>query len=271
MRAAAIVALLHLRRLARTRWLALAAAAGVLGAGLVALSAAGDEGAARSDTLQEGSTTLLLLGGLALAVALGAGALNRDSDSGHFGLLMGAGAGRPSIVVGTLVPRLVALCAVVAVWGAALLAAGGALGRGVDADLALHTAIVSLGLAMTLAATAAASSMVGRVAAGVFGVSVYVTAQAMMNLKAAADQDLIGTARGGINAAHLLVPHVPTSPMLADLQARDAAGPAIPRIDINGNEVLLSASGAASMLWTIAWVAGFGLLAYAGMRRRPIV
>ena len=50
----------------------------------------------------------------------------------------------------------------------------------------------------------------------------------------------------------------------------EGAAPAVPRVDINGNEVLLAASGWGTVAWTLLWCALFALLAYAGIRRRPI-
>lgn len=261
---------LQLRRLTRRRWLALALAGGVAYAVAVAALAAGDEGLARQDALRQGGVALMLLGGLALALALGGSSLNRDSDSGHFGMLMGAGVGRGSLVAGALLARAAALLFVLAVWAVALILGGAALGAGADGDMAVHAAVSALGLVLIMVVAAAASSVVGRAAAALFGVAVYVTVQGMMNLKAAADQNIIGTAAGTIDAVHRLVPQFPTSPMLADLQARDAAGGAIPRIDINGNEVILTATGTFGIVWTLAWIVGLALLAYAGMRRRPI-
>lgn len=264
------VAGLQGRRLARARWFALLLLAGVVAAAVIAAVAAGDEGLAREDALRAGGASLLLLGGLVVAAVLGASALNRDGDSGHLGTLLGGGATRAEVMAGVLATRTLALAVVVLVWGVALQVGSLALGLGFDGDLALHTVIVAEALWLTLLAAAAASTVVPPAAAVLFGLVVYGTAQAMVNLRAAAEQDLIGSARGGVNAAYALVPHIPTSPMLADLQARDAAGPAVPRLDINGNEVILPASGWGTVLMALIWCALFVLLAWAGWRRRPV-
>jgi hypothetical protein len=264
------VAAVQLRRLTRRPWIAVAIAAGIVIAAVIAALAAGETGLAREDDVRQGAASLLLLGGLVVAAALGAGALNTDSDSGHFGMLMGGGAGRGAVVAGALSARAIALVVVIGAWGLALQAGSVAIGAGLDGDLAVHTILVGEALLLTMMAAAAASSVVGAVASALFALSVYLTAQAMMNLKAAADQDIIGTARAGINGAYVISPHIPTSPMLADLQERGAAGPAVPRVDINGNEVLLPASGWPTIAWTLVWVALLAGLAYAGMRRRPI-
>lgn len=270
MTGAGAVAALQLRRMARRPWIAIAVVAGLAIAVVIAAFAAGETGIAREDEMRQGAASLLLLGGLLVAAVLGGGALNTDSDSGHFGMLMGAGVGRPALVAGALAARTLVLIVVIGAWALALQGGSVAIGTGLDGDLAVHTLLVGEALLLTMVAAAAASSVVGAVPSALFALSVYLTAQAMMNLKAAADQDIIGTARSGINGAYVISPHIPTSPMLADLQARGAAGPAVPRVDINGNEVLLPASGWPTIAWTLVWVAGLAALAYAGMRRRPI-
>lgn len=262
---------LEARRLARRRWFRLALAGGPVVVVLVALSVLGDEGLAREDGLSQGVATLLLLGGLTVAAALGGAALNTDSDSGHFGALLGNGASRVGLVAGALLARAAGLVAVLVVWGASAQGASLALSLGPDADLAVHTGLIGIALLLTLAAAAAGSSVVNPAASALFGLSVFVTAQAMMNLKAAADQGIIGTAGAGINGAYLVSPRIPTSPLMEQLQLRDATGPAVPRVDINGNEVLLAATGWQTAVWALAWCAMLAGLAYLGMRRRPIV
>jgi len=111
---------------------------------------------------------------------------------------------------------------------------------------------------------------VGPIAAGAFGVAVYVVAQAAVNLKAAADQGLIGTADAGVSLLYYIAPRAVTSPMIAGLQARDAAGPAAPQVEINENVVLVPAAGWDTVVWTLAWCVLFALLCAAGLRRRPL-
>ncbi|MEQ8832942.1 MAG: hypothetical protein RIB67_00695 [Miltoncostaeaceae bacterium] len=270
MRVALSVSALEARRLVRRRWFLWALAAGPVAAVLIALSALGEQGLAREDDLRQGAATLLLLGGLAVAAALGAAALNTDSDSGHFGALLGNGASRVGLVAGALLARVAGLVAVLVVWGLSAQGASVAVSLGGDADLALHTALMGIALLLTLTAAAAGSSVVNPAVSAIFGVSVFITAQAMVNLKAAADQDIIGTAGAGINGAYLISPRIPTSPLMEELQVRDATGPAVPRVDINGNEVLLQATGWQTAVWALGWCALLGLLAYLGMRRRPI-
>ncbi len=99
---------------------------------------------------------------------------------------------------------------------------------------------------------------------------VFIAAQAAVNLKAAADQDLIGTADGGVSALYYVVPRAIVSPMISELQARDAGGPAAPSLEINDNLVLVPASGWGSVVWTLAWCALLAVACVAGLRRRPL-
>ncbi|HMM49672.1 MAG TPA: hypothetical protein PKE32_08710 [Miltoncostaeaceae bacterium] len=259
-----------LKRLARTGWYPLLIGAGLVVSAIVGAVAATRHGGARLDAFQGGAVSLLLLGGLVAALACGASALNRDGDGGHFGVLVGAGMRRAALTGAALSARALALAAIVVIWGAGLQIASALLGLGLDGDLALHTLLVGEALLLTGAAAAAASSAVGRTAAAIFALAVFLTAQAIVNLKAAADQDLIGSARSGVDGAYGILPHIPTSPLISDLQARGVGGPAIPRITHNGNEAVLTASGWGTVLVTLVWVALFALLAHAGMRRRPL-
>lgn len=261
---------LQLLRLARRRWVQVGAAAGVALALVAVAVAATHDGAVREDSLRRGAAALLLLGGLALALALGAAALNLDAETGHFGALSGSGASRPELVAGAVGARLVVLLGAGAAWAVVLQAGSLVLGLGLDGPLAVHALAVGEGLVMAMLAAAAASSVVGPAAAGIFGGSVYVVAQAAVNLKAAADQGLIGTADVGVRALYYIAPRAVTSPMIADLQLRNAAGAAAPRVEVNQNTVLVPAAGWDTVLWTLAWCVLLGLLCAAGLRRRPL-
>lgn len=261
----------QLLRLARRPWLQAVAGAGVVAAAVIAAVAAAESGIDREDALRAGGASLLLLGGLVVAVPLGGAALNRDAASGHLGLLVGSGASRAEVLAAAVAARVAALAAVVALWALALQAGGLALGLGLDGPLAVHTLAVALGLLLTLLAATAASSVVGPVAAGAFGLIVYVSAQAAVNLKAAADAGQIGTAEGLVNALYYVVPRAIVSPMLAGLQARDEGGPAAPSLEINGNPVLVPASEWDSVVWTLAWCVLLAVACSAGLRRRPLV
>ena len=238
---------------------------------VIAAAAAADSGLEREDALRSDGAALLLLGGLVAAVGLGAGALNRDAAAGHLGLLVGSGASRREVAAAALLARVVALAAIVAAWGVALQVGSLALGLGLDGPLAVHTLAASVGLLLTLLAAGAASSVVGPVAAGAFGLVVFIAAQAAVNLKAAADQDLIGTADAAVSAVYYVVPRAIVSPMISELQGRDVGGPAAPSLEINDNLVLVPASGWGSVVWTLAWCALLAIACVAGLRRRPLV
>jgi hypothetical protein len=259
-----------LLRLLRRRWVLAALAAGVALAVVCALVAIGSHGLAREDEFRRAAAALLLLGGLAFAIAIGSAALNRDADDGNLGLMLGAGASRQQVVAGAVGARVAILALALVAGGVVLQIGSASLGLGLDGPLAVHTLAVGEGLLLTLLACAAASSVVGPLAAGAFGVALYVTAQAAVNLKAAADQALIGTADAGVNLLYYVAPRAITSPMLAELQLRDAAGAAAPRVEINGNTVIIPQSGWDSVLWTLFWCALLVLACVAGFRRRPV-
>ncbi len=256
-------------RLARRGWLRGALALGLLAVAVIAIGSA-LAGSADRDTLQRGMAELLVIGGIVVAVGLGSTALNRDSDSGHHGLLVAAGLHRPRLVAEVLLARTGLLVGVLAAWGLAGQLASLALGLGPDGPLALHTLAMMETQALVLLAAAAASSVVGPGASAVVGVAVFTFAQAIVNLKAAADEDLLGTAGRAVGATYALLPRTVTSPMIADLQARDQAGIAAPQIDINGNVATLAASGAGTVAWVILWCGLLGVMAVGGMRRRTL-
>lgn len=257
-------------RLGRRSWLAAVAGAGLLAVVGIAAAAATDSGGAREDGYRADAAALLLLGGLVVAVVLGATALNRDAGSGHLGLLVGSGASRAEVAAAAVGSRTVALAGVVALWTLALQAGSLALGLGLDGPLAVHALAVAVGLLLTLLAAAAASSAVGPVAAGAFGLIVFVAAQAAVNLKAASDQDLIGTADTGVDVLYYIVPRAIVSPMISELQGRDVGGPAAPSLEINGNPVLVPPSGWGSVVWTLLWCALLAVACVGGLRRRPL-
>jgi hypothetical protein len=123
---------------------------------------------------------------------------------------------------------------------------------------------------VVLLAAAGAATLVGAVAGAAFGLLVLITAQAIVNLKAAADQGLIGTAAAGLDVAYWFLPRAVVSPMLADLQAADEAGPVAPRVEINGNTVQIPAAELDTVLWTLAWCGVFFGMAIFGLRRREL-
>lgn len=268
-RAVALVQLQR-RRVSRRPWVQVGVAAGLALALVAVAVAATHEGTVREDTLRRGGAALLLLGGLALALGLGSAALNLDAQNGHFGALTGSGASRPELVAGAVGGRLLVLIAAGAAWGAVLQSGSLALGLGLDGPLAVHTLAVGESLLVAMVAAAAASAIVGPAAAGIFGGAAYVVAQAAVNLKAAADQGLIGSGDAIVNALYYLAPRTITSPMIADLQLRNAAGAAAPRVEINQNTVFVPAAGWDTVVWTLAWCVLLALLCATGLRRRPL-
>jgi hypothetical protein len=254
----------------RRIWVQVVLAAGLAVVVIEAIAAAGHEGLAREDSFRASVAALLLLGGLVVALGLGSTAMNVDAQNGHLGMLRGAGATRAELVLAAVGARLATLVAVLAAWGVAAQAGSAALGLGLDGPLAVHTLAVAETLALTLLAAAAASSIVSPVPAGAFGGMIFVAAQAAVNLKAAADQNLIGTADNTIDVLYYLVPRAVVSPMIAALQLRDRGGAAAPTIDINGNDVFVPAATGATVIWTIAWCLVFAIACGSGFRRRTL-
>lgn len=256
--------------LVRRSWYLGVLAAGVLGAALVAIVAAGHDGTIRGDSFRSGSASLLLVGGLTLALALGATAISRGADSGHLGLLVGSGAARSEVAIGRVGARLAALALAVAVWLGALEVASTAISRGADGPLAVHAAATGATHAIVLVAAAATSTVLGPTVAAIVGLMVHVTAQAVVNLEAAADQGRLGAWSRFANVAYNLLPRAVLSPMIVDLQNRGQGGPAAPRFEINQVVVPLSAAGVGTALWTIFWCALLAFLCVNGMRRRTL-
>ena len=259
------------RAVTRARWLQGLALAGVVLAGLIALAVAGDDGQDRQDALRTGAASLLLLGGLVVALALGATAFAGDARSGYLGLMVGSGGTPSQVGGGRLIVRVACLVTIVALWGIALQGASLAVGEGLDGPLAVHTAAALVNLALVMCATAAMASVIGPFAAGVFGIMVYISAQAAVNLKAALDQGAINRDSSVvIEPLYIAFPRAIVSPMLEDLQRREAGGPAAPQLEVNGLDVIVPSSPAPNWLWTLVWTAVLASLAVYGVRRRQL-
>ena len=99
---------------------------------------------------------------------------------------------------------------------------------------------------------------------------VFVAAQAAVNLKAAADQDLIGTADAAVSALYYVAPRAIVSPDDLGAPGPRPGGPAAPSLEINDNVVLVPPSGWGSVAWTLAWCALLAVACAAGLRRRPL-
>ena len=265
------LAALDLRVLLRSRWSWGALALGPVAAIAIAIGALGaDAGAERQDDVRANAASLLLLGGLIIALTLGATPIRAGISSGRFGVLLAAGADRAALAWSLVASRALALMAVLALWLVALQAASLAVGEGLDAPLAVHAAATYETLLVSMLAALMAATAVGPVAAWIFGLAVDILAQAAVNLKAAADANALGTADGLAQAFYFLWPRAVTSPMIADLQARDAAGPAAPQIDINQNIVTVPASGWQTVAWTLVWCGVIAWVVVVGLRRRAV-
>lgn len=260
----------ELRALLRRPWYLGIVAAGVLGAVAVATVASTHEGAVRDDSFRSGSASLLLVAGLTLALVLGATAIGRSGDSGHLGLLVGSGAPRSEVALARVMARLVALAVASAAWLAALEIAGSAVGRGADGPLAVHVAASGATNAIVMLSAAATSTVLGPAVAAVVGLMVHVTAQAVVNLEAAADQGRLGAWSRLANVAYNVLPRSVLSPMIVELQNRGQGGPAAPQFEINQIVVPLFAASLATVLWTIFWCALLTFLCVSGMRRRTL-
>lgn len=259
-----------LRSLARRRWILAVAGAGLLAALAATLVAAGEPESEQLDAYRRSAASLFLLGGLVAALPLGAGALRTEADRGTFALLLGSGARRGDLAWSRIGSRVVALAAILAVWMLGLQAGALALFGELDGALAVHGASMYVNLLLAAMAAAAAGTLVGPISAGIAGVVVFGAAQSVVNLRAAADQGVIGSGADLLQAAYWLLPRTVVSPMIADLQIRDAAGPAAPRFDINGIVVRLPDAGLDTWLWALGWCGLMALVAFSGVQRRQL-
>lgn len=259
-----------LRATLRRSWYPALVAAGLVGVAIATVAAAGDSGAARVDTLRSGGASVLLLGGLVLALTLGATAFWGAIQSGHLGVQVAAGAPRAALALARATARLLLLAAAVIVWTIALLVAAATLGHGFDGDLLLHGGAVFETLAFTLLATAAASTVLGPAVAAVLGLMAHITAQATVNLAAAADVGRLGVANRLAHVAYNILPRSVTSPMIAEMQNRGAGGPAAPQFEINELPVPIGGAGLGTVLWTLAWCGIMLWLCFVGLRRRNL-
>jgi hypothetical protein len=211
------------------------------------------------------------LGGLAFAVGLGATAYHRDIGSGFIGVAVASGAPRGAAALSRVLSRSGVLIGVLGLWCLAFQVGSLALGRGLDGPLAVHVAASAESLLLVLLSAAALNTVLGPIVSGALGVLVYVVAEAVVNLKAAVDQGVIGqVADPAIQAAYYLLPRAVLSPMIVDLQARGQGGAAAPRFEVNRNVVEVPAAGAGTILWTLVWCAVFACLCLVGLRRRPL-
>lgn len=256
----------------RSRLVWVIAAAGAAWAALIVALAHGDDGIiARQDALQADGASLLLLGGLAAAVVLGATAFPRDAHSGYLGLLQVAGAGRSGIAVARVAARLATLAAIMLLWWGILQIGSATLGWGYDPLLTGHALAMMMNTGLALCAAALMSSLIGPVAAGVFGVMVYIAAQALVNLKAALDQHAIAASQSHlITPFYVALPRSIVSPMMEEHQRRGITSLAAPHLEVNGLPVIVHASHWLSVVWTLAWMVVLVWLTTVGLKRRQL-
>ncbi len=259
-----------LKRILRSRVILGTTVAGIAVVALIAAVAAGRTGGDISDTFRSGAASLILVGGLVIALTLGATASFSGAISGTHGLFVASGVSRRDLALGVLVSRLVSLAAVLSIWLIALQIGSVAIGRGGDSPLAVHIAAAGETHALVLLMAAATSTVMGPTIAAFVGLVVHVTATAVVNLEAAADLGLLPTGARLIHIAYNTLPRAVSSPMIVALQNRDAGGPAAPQFEINQFPVALPASGIATVLWTIGWCALFGWFFVIGVRRRTL-
>ena len=257
-----------LRALSRRTWLRAALALGPVAVVLIVVTALGADEPERADAYARGFVALFLLGGLGLALTLGAPALRSEAQSGAFALLHSAGASRADLAVSRILGRGVALASVLAIWAVAAQIGSAAIGEGVRSDLATHALAAGLTALLVMLAAVVAGTILGPVAAGAAGAIFFITAQGITNLKAAADVNLIGSGEQFIDAAWWSFPRAVTSPLADDLARRDVGGAAVNRFELNGAEAVVPSAGVDTWLWVIAWCGLLSLVAYYGFRRR---
>lgn len=255
----------------RSRVTAVIAVVGAIWAVLVVMMASGPDAAARSDALQTGAASLLLLGGLAAAVVLGGAAFPGDAHRGYLGLVVAAGASPGQVAFARVAVRLATLTACMLLWGAVLQAGSLARGLGFDDALAVHTGAMILNACLVLAAAAAMSSLIGAIAAGTFGMMVFVSAQAAVNLKAALDQHAVSPGSSVVvTPMYMLFPRAIVSPMMEDHQRRGITSLAAPALEVNGLDVIVPSSGGLTVAWTLLWTVLLVLAATVGLGRRQL-
>lgn len=261
----------ELSGLVRRRWYLIIVALGVAAVALAAAVTAGiDDLAERADDYRASGASLLLVGGLVLALALGGTTIARGAESGHLGLLVASGARRGLVAASRMVARVAALALALAVWCAALQAGSAILGRGVDDPLAVHVAAMAGTHTVVLLAAAATSTVLGPAVSAIVGLMVHISAQAVVNVEAAADQGRLGAWSRVAHIAYNLLPRAVLSPMIVEMQNRGAGGPAAPRFEINDVVVPLPSARPGTVLWTLFWCLLLGALCVRGTRRRTL-
>ncbi len=265
------IARVEARGIRRRRWVLAVAAIGAAVIIAGAVVAGGRGGTAGLDTMRSWAAGVYLLAGLVLAAALGASTVNRDADGGWVGLQVATGTPRGTVALGRIAGRLTTLIAIFAAWMVIAAIGSAAIGQGADSALAVHGLAMLGNMALVLTAAGLCSVALGPVASGIVAIALYVSSLSLVNLMAAVDEGVIGTAWTGlITTLYLILPRAITSPMLSDLQARGDAGVAGAPLEINGNLVIVPAASWLTVLWALAWCALFAVVAAAAFRRRAL-
>ncbi|MSO45073.1 MAG: hypothetical protein EXQ74_07220 [Thermoleophilia bacterium] len=255
----------------RRRWYTVLLALG--GAFIIAgaILAATRNPVAGDDTLRSWVAAVELIGGLVVATTLGASAVNRDADGGWLGMQVATGVPRPQVALGRILGRVLVLAMTFGVWIVLAAAMGVVTGHGGDGPLAVSGVAMFENMLLVLTFAALCSVALGPIAAGVMGVLAEIVAQALVNLQAAVDADVIGTAWSGLIAVlYAMFPRGIVSPMLSELQARDAAGIAAPQLEINGNIVYVIPSTWLTVIWTLLWCILLAMATAGALRRRAL-
>jgi len=272
MRGGAAGALLadDLAALARSRWLVTAVVAGALLVVPAAAVAATHHGLGRADSYRQSAASLLLLGGLVVAIALGATFVSLATRRGLAGLLVASGAERVELAIGRLAARTLVLLATLGAWTIALQIGSAAIGRGADLPLAVHAGAMAENHLLVMLAAAAVGTIFGPAVAAIVALVVWVVARSTVELHAAAEHGQLGSLANAARIAYATLPRNVASPMIVAMQSRAQGGPAAPRFEINNVPIPVPAAGPGTVLWTLAWCGLFAVLATRGLERRPL-
>ncbi len=265
------IARAEMRAVIRRRWFFITVAVGAVLIVVGTIVAGGSDGVSRSDSLRAWTLAVEVIGGLVMSACLGASAANRDADGGWLGIQVATGIPRPTVMLGRIVGRAIALVAAFVAWIVIAWVCGLIIGNGADLPLTVTGLAGIENMLVVLLVAALCSVALGPVSSGVTGVLVYVFVQALVNMSTAADAGVIGTAWSGlIRGLYMVFPRGIVSPMVADLQVRDVAGMAAPRVEVNGNIVFIQPASWGTVIWTLGWCVLLALAASGAIRKRAL-
>jgi hypothetical protein len=266
-----VIARVEARGIGRRRWALAVIGIGVLLIIAGAIVAASRDGLAAVDTMRSWTAGVELVVGLALAASLGASTVNRDGDAGWGGRQVTTGTARGTVAVGRVLGRLAVLVAAFAIWILIAVIASAIIGQGGDWALFVNGLAMLENMTLVLTAAAICSVALGPVASGVVAVFFYVSCLSLVNLAAASDANVIGTAWTPlIKAFYFVFPRSITSPMLSEMQAAGTAGVAGAQLEINGNIVIVPAASWGTVIWTLLWCVLLVLGTAGGLRKRAL-